>query len=395
MRLFVQHVRWRRPRGLVLVLGLAAGLACSADSSTPAAVRDAVLSRAAYDSLAVLVLEPAGALCRSEAENCLLESAGQAVSNRAGDVVFAGYWKRRQLYVVSGAPPALTSVGQLGAGPGEYQSLIQIGFARSGDILGLDMLQRRVLRYARDGRAISTSAIPIPPGFIDAAFVGGELRAVATELERRQNDSASVAVFSVDSGMSAPRKLFSLPVRQRAFGIMDLRPPGPMFGAQHQWVLRQDGGVYFSAAESFTIDAFDSSGRHEFRFGFDVVPRAVTGAEVERGRVTSLRGVTDPRMRGAIRGNSALPAARHPAVTRMKELENGQLWVREAEREAGDSVRWVVFGSDGTPVGAVTMGAEARVLTAHDGLVLISNPAETKVMDALRWYRVSRIAGRR
>jgi hypothetical protein len=359
---------------------------CGADQPIfDAPARLPVFTKAAYDSLPLLTLKTLSALCASDSSTCVLDYSGLATANRDGAVLMAGFARFQQLTHVSGHPPVQRPVGRLGAGPGEYRTLNALGFAPSGSLLALDVLQQRVLRYAADGRIVSTSIIPIPPGFIAATFVGDELHAVATEAAKHKGDSVPVSVFALDSGKRAPRRLYSLPVRQKSYSLGDMIPVPQMFAAHAQWVVCADGRVVHTSGDAFAVDEFDASGRHVLRFGFDVTPRAVTSEDVERRTAATLRRIADPSMRGAIRNQWGHPAARHPAITWIKCLENGQTWVREAERAAGDSVRWVVFAPGGKPIGAVVMETDAMVVAAHDSLVLISSPAESSIANTLRW----------
>lgn len=220
---------------LVAITGI---VACSSGRVPVDRPELAILSAQTHDGLRVLSVESLGPLCPTGIGACMLDRGGQAAANADGNVVFSGFAQGKQLSFVAGHPPTLRNIGGIGGGPGEYRSVFSMGFARSGEILAFDVLQHRVIRYARDGHAVATSSVAVPSGFITAAFVGDELRAIATE-SRRVGDPVPIAVFALDTGARSPRRLHSLPVRARSYGLSDMRPVPSPFSPQMQWALRR------------------------------------------------------------------------------------------------------------------------------------------------------------
>ena len=93
-------------------------------------------------------------------------------------------------------------------------------------------------------------------------------------------------------------------------------------------------------------------------------------------------------MQAAIRGREGSATPMHAAITRIRALENGEIWIREAEAESGDTVRWIVFAADGTPRGTVVLEFDDDVAGSRGNAILISKPAARN--GSLRWYEVSR-----
>jgi hypothetical protein len=227
--------------------------------------------------------------------------------------------------------------------------------------------------------------VPIPPSFIDADFVGRELRIVASDVGRRSGDSAAVAMYVSDRGARRARRLFELGVQHRAYAISDLVPVKPPFEASPRFAIRSHGGVLYSSGATFEISTFDSAGRQTGRSSFDVPRRRVTVEDLDHWLKRSVRGLPS-YMQAAIRGGSSRPAPYHPAITHIIEV-GAHIWVRESAR--GDSVRWNVLDADGTPVGWLTLGELALPAGGHGDSILVNDPSETRGVGSLRWYRIT------
>jgi hypothetical protein len=345
-------------------------------------------SRAAYESLPRLSLVPVANVCIENAPACVLDYGGIAAASPDGAVIFAGQNRYKQLTLVVGDPPAPRMIGRTGDGPGEFRTVNILAFAPTGQILAADIYRMRFLKYGRDGRVLSTTTVPIPGGFLEAGFVDGKLRIIALDPPKRRNDSVAVSVYAVDSGAPSHQRLYSLPIRDKSRQLGDMIPVPRMFSPVKQWEIGSDGTILFTRGDSLGVDVFDPAGRYVRRFGFDVSTRAVTERDVARRREARLRGVTDPTMRQAI-GSATSPMLTHAAITKIRWLENGQVWVRETEDEAGETVRWVVFGSDFSPMGVVQLPAEAGIIASRDSLVLLSAPAPTGSFNELVWAKIS------
>ncbi len=363
------------------------GAACRTREASPD-MREAVLSRSAYETLPVLDLLSIRPACHADALPCAPGSAVHAVADTEGRLLVWGFGKI--LYEIAGDSLSPRSVGGIGGGPGEYQVIMAAGFSPSGEVLVFDPAQQRVLRYDRSGRPVETSKVSLPPGFIEASFVEADLRALSVDISERgeKPDSVPVNVFALDTGSAKPRRLSTLPVRQQALAMGDMRPVPRMFAAAPLWQLLPDGQVLYTSGEVLSVKKFDRTGEPVLRFGFDVPPREVTEAEVERTLEPMLRQVPNPQMRGAMRAQAGRAAKRHPGITALRQVENGQIWVREAPRAEGDSVRWVVFDSTGVAVGAVILETESAVLAAARGLILVSHPNAATVSQSLVWMRM-------
>jgi hypothetical protein len=307
-----------------------------------------------------------------------------AVSD-AGSVAYSGTINTWQIHVVAPGAHSSTQIGRTGAGPGEYQSVLALGFTPSGTLRAFDLMQRRVIEYTSAGTVIATSAVPMPLGFVDASFAHGQLVMLAAARGSRVGDSANVALYAADTGVRTARRIQILSARQRVRALSDLIPIRPPFSPQPQWSIAPGGSVVYSDGALFAFDAFDSLGVHTHRVGFAVVPRRVTTADLDRWRTNAVRGLP-AHMQAAIRNSEGTAAPKHAAITRIRALANGEVWVRETESEAGDSTRWVVFGPDLVARGTVVLGAYDDVVGSYGTALLISEVANRRRSGQLRWY---------
>ena len=351
-----------------LLLGIMLMASCSESTKSrtegPASVR--IGSAGDYARVPLLPLTVVKPLCEDEFCGTTAE---MAVTDTKGNTLL---WEMgQQLMAASPAVATPRTIGRLGGGPGEYRALVGAGFTPSGELLALDAAQQRLLTYDSVGAPLRTAHVDIPPGYLAARFAGGRLIVVSTLLDEAKNDSAPVGILSRAPGASGLRETGKLPVRAAAYSMGDLRPIPTPFEARSLWAIGTSGRIAYTRGDSLMVTVYDTSGAALLRFGFEIAPRKVTDLEVQRERERRLKGIGDPQMRAALQGHSATPPERHPAITDLRELENGDTWLREAPTESGDSARWIAFDSTGTALGAVTLSTQARVLSAWQGLVLV------------------------
>lgn len=307
-------------------------------------------------SLPVLELDDESSACGAEGEPCTSPGFRIAAIHPDGAVAFWGVdGKAPQLYLTTGA--SVLRLGRQGGGPGEYRIALALGMSESGDVFTADLMQRRILNYGRDGRSLSTTSVPLPPGLLDLAFVGDELRAFATAVPKTKGDSLPVRVFALEPGVAQPRELYALQTRQPGFGIVDMRPVPSLFAAHALFQFRRDGHLFVTEGASFQIDEYDARGTHIARFGFDVTPRIVTESESKAARLAQSRRIPDPKM-------------------------------RESLESAADSVQWIVFSASARPRGRILLAASEMVLGSHGERLLVSREDESSGAAGLRWMRI-------
>jgi hypothetical protein len=208
---------------------------------------------------------------------------------------------------------------------------------------------------------------------------------LSTDRPKTSGDSLPVDVVSLGNDATEPQKLHQLALRQPAYALEAMRAPPPLFAPAPSFGFFADGGVAFTTGEALVVDLFDAEGGLAKRVGFDVTPRAVTEADAAATRTRNLRGVTDARMRESMERFMANVSARHPAITRLATLANGEVWVRETPREAGDSVSWIAFSREGEPLRRVWTGANDAVLEWASDRYLIARLGGSDATDGYWW----------
>lgn len=369
---------------VILAVLLFAG--CKTGGTRSHSDRASIGSVIAYEGIPRMETDVVASPCVPGGTMCSMGRKAQSSPDGAEGLLL---WDRgTPLYRIHGSHPEV--IGGLGSGPGEYRMIMAAGISPSGDVLVFDAAQQRLLRYDPSGHSIGTHRLTLPPGLITGSFVRGELWAVAGDITPNASagDSLPVAVFAIDTTGAAPRRLSTLPIRLPTYAIGTLRPTPGLFEAAPQWALLEDGQLYFAPGTRLLIDRFDREGGRVSRFGFETAARTVTEAEVNREIEARLRQVVDRRMAEAMRAQLSRPGMIHPAVTSLRALANGEVWVREAP--VADSVRWIVFDSLGSAVGAVTLDAAAMVLASRDSLVLVNDPNSSDPGRTLTWVRIKR-----
>lgn len=372
-----------------VLLALTSALACSPPADTEGSpTRQVTLDEATYRALPSLSLEPDGLLCPSGEAYCLLGPQGRAVHGPGGTVLLWEFGGPIRSVAMDGTDQG--QWGRIGEGPGEYRVVWTAGLTPEGALDVLDgALQRRV-RFGNDGTPMATAPSVLPPGFISAEFVGGELRAVATDLANQRDGAATapVVLVAMDTGATTPRKLRALPVEQEAFGLADLRPYPGLFQPQARWEMAFDGRIAHTKADHFVVDLFQLDPARDLRLSVAASPRPVTPGEVTRELEQMLRRIGNPQMRSAMEAQASRVPEVHAAITGLRLLDNGQLWVREAPDQSGEQVRWLIFDSEGAPLGTVTVAADVSLLLAQGDRILINDPGAPGEAGGLQWVRL-------
>jgi hypothetical protein len=351
---------------------------CSGERSAVVPERTSVSGPDGYATLPQWSLKLTSDACASlDFEFC---TAAVAVKARWGPdsvlLVSVNVGRKPQIYTVNLRANRATAVGFEGGGPGEYRAINSVALSSNGDVLVFDALQRRILRYAVDGRLVSMSQVPMPAGFIEAAFVQERLVAVGFQPPRQAGDSMPVQIFALDSGKQEPSLLATLPLRLPAYRMGDMIPPRGAFEATSIWAFREDGRIIYTSGNELELAVFDGAGIYELRYGFEVQAREVTDSERAQAARSNVR-VGNARMQQAIDAASQasvhLGAARHPSITAIVVSTEGDIWMRESVRASGDSVHWVVSSAQFEPRGRVLLGANDRVLAVRADHIWITD----------------------
>ena len=346
----------------------------------------ALLSAEGFAELPMLRLELGRAVCAANepTASCEVGPNGNVVAD-GGSQLLLNDPSQKSLRRIDVRTGSVYPLGRPGQGPGEFRMLFSIDLGRDGSAAAFDAEQRKTIRFDSSGGVVELRHPVLPGGLLAMDFIAGELWAVGGDIQGTSatGDSVPTLLFRV-SPDGHFRKAATLALRRPGRGIEDMRPAPPIFAPQELWHFARDGRVLHADGDAMVVDVHDTTGRYLLRVGASTSPRSVTEAEFQREYVARIARAPGGAMGRAMREQAAQRVPTHAAITAMRQLENGQIWIREAPSESGDSVGWVVFQRDGAPVGRLTLPAEMRVLAASDSNLVVLPPS-TERPAVLTW----------
>lgn len=352
-----------------------AAISCGKDERGPGDAAPRMLLNVEYHALPEFVIKREDSACDPDQRGCLLSTNAIAAVTEDGTLIISDFGK--PISAISPYDSVPTQIGAIGSGPGEYRAVLAIATDALGRIHAFDAGQRRVITYDLTGSLLGASAVELPPGFIAAWFGDSLLHIVAGDISNsNRGDSVPVVLYS-DRGNGRIGAVSELPILLPGFAMGDLRPVPVPFEAIPLWSARNTGQFLYTSGKNFSIRTFSMEGKEGFSIGAEVVPREVTQEEFQRAVTENTRRIGNAAMRAAARSGNH-PPDRHASITSVQWLSNGDIWVREAPSESGDSARWIVFDSTGGAIGRVTLPAEARVLASYRERILLNDPSAEK-----------------
>lgn len=373
-------------------VAVAAAIAAGCGDTPGSGVSPGSLGTAAeYEALALVTPQYEAPLC-AESERCVLPQRGFGSVGVSGDaVVGVSDANLPTLVRVDGERGEIRPIGRLGSGPGEYRIPGVQGITSEGEVLVLDMLGRRLLRYGADGTSLETSQITLPAAMPRAAslgnFVQGQLHVLGANDPQAAGDSVPVQLFALPAGGN-PQALRELALRLRVDGLGQMFEPAGIFAPSVMFTVRESGEVLLTRGDRLVVERYDTSGSLAQVAGFDVTGRAVTETDVQNYRDRFLSASVPPMMRTGIESQLARRAERHAAVTQMHGTADGQLWLKRTPREAGDSVEWLVLDRELRPHRRVWLAADDELIGAARGRVLIARVDDDSGRDGYWWARL-------
>jgi hypothetical protein len=287
-----------------------------------------------------------------------------------------------RLFGTDGAP--LWAKGRRGAGPGEYQYVIRVAPAPSGELLIADMSGRRLTTLSAAGDVLGTAPITV---FVTTAgtdgrgalLLGGELPMGGLRLFRARGAAVEPVAFT-DPGAAAS-----------ASG-------GPAFHGSS--VALSPSGVIAVApsSERYRIIRIDASGAAlpELTRAIERVRRTPAEESALRERIGRQMGA----MRSALEretgkaasttaptpagGNTDLSLKPHFAVDGLRYDGAGRLWVRTMR---GDDSRTIfdLFAASGAFLGSVEMAGPVQLFAFNGRWMVTTGEDADGVPQVTRW----------
>jgi hypothetical protein len=373
----------------VAVLLLAA---CSGRDTTPAGeALDHVGDAAAHGVLVTRRLSPEAKLCTRGAIACEVPDAtsGGMVASNGDALVRVVGGRSSQVVLVRAGHDSAVAFGRDGAGPGEYRAPVEIGLDDAGNVHVFDLFTRRLLRFAPDGTPIREGIGQLPPAPHPAmSFVNGELWMPSAENPAAKGDTLPVFIYAfTDAG--AARQRHAIDLRLSVFGVGEFRPLTVTLAPVPQFAFGRDGRLVYAEGATAEITLFDATGRLAARGGFRTQGRPVTEADLEVEIARRLRGLPPGQMREQMLQAMRESANRHPGVTQLRVMADGEVWAREAPEAGTDSVSWLVYSATLAPQARVRMGVDDIPVGVHGGRVLLSRSGEDEESTGYWWMRLA------
>ena len=340
----------------------------------------------------------------------------------------------------------LRLIGRRGAGPGEFSRGTAItAFGVIGDtVWAYENLNRRVTRFARDGRVIGTQTMQSPDEWV--ALHEGAVGMLSPRFMRA--DGALVSRFEpiakngdLENRVRAQRGLTAIPAATDTVRVpriawrvgatkpdtigWELRPPSDApdnpvttsVGAGGRMAygnVKVIGGVNFTVPEAtpprylslsmlegsaiitrvsatsdapstFTATRFEGSGKLAHRIVFTYQPRRYEGPILDSlaARSATKNGELNRDAYRALRAAMRYPPFQ-PPVFEVFVAKDGALWIRR-EWDASSKHRWIVVDKAGTVRGVVALPSGARLRWAAGNDLITEEPDENGVPWLVRY----------
>jgi hypothetical protein len=160
--------------------------------------------------------------------------------------------------------------------------------------------------------------------------------------------------------------------------------------ARPAWALDRSGGIVFTNGDSAAVARYDAKGQPDLLVRIDRPAVDVTPADIDIELRRQLTLFSNDVWRARARPHlerAAHAATTHPAITALRVLDDGSIWLRTSSRVGSDSIRWNVLESDGALAGSVTTRLGSTVVGGRRSRVLIATGKSGSWVNA-EWYRV-------
>ncbi|MES2524709.1 MAG: hypothetical protein V4617_18580 [Gemmatimonadota bacterium] len=272
-----------------------------------------------------------------------------------------------------------------GQGPGEYGFLVS-PHVLDGRIIWFDNTQMRLASIGLDGVPGPVVRLMPPQTMANIFAVGGELVILDVPTAARLGDTV-VASYRTVPAAGAPRVLARVRTPSLFTPGSDMRRMAPAFSPRVVSDVGSAGDVAHSNGDRYVVEMFPASGAG-WRLEIDAPRRQVTRADRDSAMARATRAfrVTSPAALPAdVRSALLSPPGAHPPISAIRVLRDGTVWIRLTSTVEERDARWDVFRRDGTRMGRVTLPAAARVQDGTKDWVLVVQPGDDDVPQAVRY----------
>jgi hypothetical protein len=281
------------------------------------------------------------------------------------------------------------TVGRFGGGPGEFRWALAGDFDEKGQLRIYDTGNNRLTTYnATGGVAATTPVEQAPPSVAGIVVRGGSLYVLSVPPATEKSDSVTgkILLFHEKSGeyrevAAATVKSFGMP------GSEFTRIPD-LFSAPQAWDVDAESNIFWSTGSNYEIHRFAASGERVSTIKVGINREKVTQADIDAEVASRLgSGPEPPQVRAQLNEAARNAAKEFPAISHVRAVRDGVVWVRRFTPATRDSARWDAFSND-KPFGTVRLPAKAQILAGNRAELLILNYDSLDV-PVVAWYDVA------
>lgn len=382
------------------------------DTSDAYTVRDSAgvrIVEADWDRLPVLdTVEAEPAFTVGSEEHVPLDRV-RAARLLPGGRIAIGYGASPEVVVIDTAGREATTIATAGEGPDELGAVASLHVEAGGERLGVydpvrrrysifdlngGLVDERSLREVWPGRGGVAVTMWAPPAFVPLHPEDFLIGAVAAPPETRGIERAELPLLRIrGTGVDTVTRY-----RGHQF-YRNPRDSGPvLLGARVAYAAAPDG-IWLADTATPSVARWSSPGSPELivRWSRDL-DRTLTDADVRALVSRLMEQLAEEQRRMARQYLERLPVPdRYPAVGDVLADDRGVLWVGEHHDVGFPRIRlipdeprsWVLFDSDGTPLGRIVTPPRVDILDVGSDWILGVHQGELGV-ETVRLYRVDR-----
>jgi hypothetical protein len=376
--MFVVPVRWFFAPLAVFALTACHDAAGTRQPAGPPVERS--VTAAALDSLPQLAVTDGHLVCLADGQApCPVDLA---TANWVHNDRFATWESNRQVQIWSPNQPDPQTVGEAGAGIGQYRTVVAVAANGTGYFV-IDAASNNLLLF--DGKGQYQSSVPVAPsGMTHAIGFAGDIPLLQLIQPTTADSPAVFEVREIEGpGDTLGRTVLKLPLPwlriRNGRAVREL----PLFPVLPSYAIAADSDIVWSAGDVFSVRRQSPSGALRWSLSSTVTGPAVTPEEIrlERARL----GPT-PDAAAAARFDSsvALSAKFHAAITGLVLAHDGRVLVVGAQLPGRDSVDCYSLTNSGEPKGRFSLPRRSRVLLFDGDSLLVQRPGPNMNQE-LRW----------
>lgn len=277
-------------------------------------------------------------------------------------------------------------IGRSGGGPGEFQSLDQVGLIQD-TLWSTDVRSRRTTLFRLDGTVIAT----IPWANVDAAIVANQGRNVVTGLfsngtawgefdghlarTMRGLPESDKAVVRMSRSGSVSDTIIVVPTVHSMYAVGDGTtfsfgaqrfPDAPVvigFGAQSRIAVIDRSASRDGSRSSVQITCISATGNTLWKRALEYVPKRLEKSATDSFVNSVLRSTQRLRLESdVVRRALFLPSYR-PPVTAAFASSEGELWIRR--EDGADAVEYWVISATGNLIASLATPKNLTLLAAR------------------------------